>query len=333
MIVPCVINSELVKKNAGAYDPWGLEYTKQNTAGGGAYRVAKWTPGTELVFERNESWKNGPLPAVRRIVWRMVPSAGNRARSSSAAMPTSPTICRTRILPSSSRTRSSPSCRRRTRKLMRATPRPGVGLRDLLIEPPPAVACAGVAPGEPLLAVENLVKEYPRGGATRTLARLFRRDEKAGDAPFRAVDGLSFTVRRCESVGLVGESGCGKSTTSMMVMRLIDPTSGTIDLAGEDIGSIPARSFARLPSRKRIQMDFQDPTDSLNPRFTAARAIADPIRRLGPIMGRDAIPRPLECQIAMQLPLGRQLRRPRRTDYGRRLWVEAAKRVRSAALT
>ena len=78
VIVPCVINSELVKKNAGANDPWGLEYTKQNTAGGGAYRVAKWTPGTELVFERNESWKNGPLPGVRRIVWRMVPSAGNR---------------------------------------------------------------------------------------------------------------------------------------------------------------------------------------------------------------------------------------------------------------
>src|SRR3954471_11963566 len=78
VIVPCVINSELVKKSAGVNDPWGLEYTKQNTAGGGAYRVAKWTPGTELIFERNESWKNGPLPAVKRIVWRMVPSAGNR---------------------------------------------------------------------------------------------------------------------------------------------------------------------------------------------------------------------------------------------------------------
>ena len=77
----------------------------------------------------------------------------------------------------------------------------------------------------------------------------------------------------------MGESGCGKSTTSMMVMRLTDPTGGTIIFDGEDIGAIPAKSFARLPLRKRIQMVFQDPTDSLNPRFTAARAIADPILR------------------------------------------------------
>ena len=78
VIVPCVINSELVKKHATATDPWGLDYTKQNTAGSGAYRVARWTPGTEVVFERNEQWTAGPLPKVRRIIWRMVPSAGNR---------------------------------------------------------------------------------------------------------------------------------------------------------------------------------------------------------------------------------------------------------------
>ena len=62
---------------------------------------------------------------------------------------------------------------------------------------------------------------------------------------FRAVDGISFTVHRGESVGLVGESGCGKSTTSMMVMRLLDPTDGTIMFDGEDIGAIPAKKFAR----------------------------------------------------------------------------------------
>src|SRR5204862_3385408 len=144
-------------------------------------------------------------------------------------------------------------------------------------------------PGEPRLAVENLVKEYPRGNATRTLARLFRRDEKAGDAPFRAVDGISFTVRRGESVGLVGESGCGKSTTSMMVMRLLDQTSGRISFDGDEIGAMLPHAFARLPLRSRIQMVFQDPTDSLNPRFTAARAIVDPIMQLGDIRGRDAL--------------------------------------------
>ncbi len=78
VIVPCVINSELVKKNATAADPWGLEYTKQNTAGSGAYKVTKWTPGTEVVLERNEAWVSGKKPAIPRIIWRMVPSAGNR---------------------------------------------------------------------------------------------------------------------------------------------------------------------------------------------------------------------------------------------------------------
>src|SRR5712671_7913744 len=78
VIVPCVLNSELVKKHATEKDPWGLEYTKQNTACSGAYRVASWTPGTEVVYERNDKWIGGPLPKVRRVVWRIVPSSGNR---------------------------------------------------------------------------------------------------------------------------------------------------------------------------------------------------------------------------------------------------------------
>ena len=78
VIVPCVINSELVKKNASEKDPWGLEYTKQQTAGSGAYKVTKWTAGTEVVMERNEDWVGGPLPKIKRVIWRMVPQAGNR---------------------------------------------------------------------------------------------------------------------------------------------------------------------------------------------------------------------------------------------------------------
>jgi peptide/nickel transport system substrate-binding protein len=78
VIVPCIINSELVKTHATDKDPWGLEYTKQNTAGGGAYRVAKWTAGSEVLLERNDAWVLGPQPKVKRIIWRMVPSAGNR---------------------------------------------------------------------------------------------------------------------------------------------------------------------------------------------------------------------------------------------------------------
>src|SRR5262245_54026079 len=78
VIVPAVYHSELVKKNATEKDPWGLEYTKTNIAGGGAYKVSRWQAGSEVVYERNEDWKNGPLPRIRRIVWRIVPSSGNR---------------------------------------------------------------------------------------------------------------------------------------------------------------------------------------------------------------------------------------------------------------
>jgi peptide/nickel transport system substrate-binding protein len=78
VIVPCVVNSELVKKNASEKDPWGLEYTKQQTAGSGAYKVTKWTAGTEVIMERNDDWVGGPLPKIRRVIWRMVPQAGNR---------------------------------------------------------------------------------------------------------------------------------------------------------------------------------------------------------------------------------------------------------------
>ena len=182
-----------------------------------------------------------------------------------------------------------------TRKLMRATPRPGITLRDLLPEGAPGLMVTGDAPaGLPLLTVNRLVKQYPRQGATKTMALLFRRSKPAETppadaAPFRAVDGLSFQVRRGESVGLVGESGCGKSTTSTMVMRLLDPTSGSIVFDGEDIGQVPAARFARHPKRAKIQMVFQDPTDSLNPRYTAARAIADPILRFKTASGSDAV--------------------------------------------
>src|SRR6195952_47710 len=205
-----------------------------------------------------------------------------------------------------------------TKKLMRATPRLGVSLRDLLPEEEANSVMAGLDPAihpssqhssseeidprvkpggdettsgeaKPLLLVEKLVKEYPRQGATATLAKLFSRKPPVELEQFRAVDGISFSVGHGESVGLVGESGCGKSTTSMMVMRLLDQTSGRIMFGGDEIGGILPNAFARLPLRKSIQMVFQDPTDSLNPRFTAARAIADPIMQLGDIKGRDAL--------------------------------------------
>jgi peptide/nickel transport system ATP-binding protein len=224
-----------------------------------------------------------------------------------------------------------------TRKLMRATPRPGASLRDLLPEDA-AVATANAdaamnaAPESgpeptPLLVVEKLVKEYPRQQTT-SLRHFFGRKPAAEPDTFRAVDGISFVIHRGESVGLVGESGCGKSTTSTILMRLIDKSDGTILFDGQDIGAIPARQFARLPLRKRIQMVFQDPTDSLNPRFTAARAIADPLLRLGDLKGREAVRERCE-ELARQvgLPVGLLDRFPHQLSGGQKARVGIARAI------
>ncbi len=230
-----------------------------------------------------------------------------------------------------------------TRKLMRATPRRGVSLRDLLPDdgtarshaaphcssPQTAAAVAAGSNGaEPLLLVEKLVKEYPRQGTTTTLARLFSRKPPVAPETFRAVDGISFSVGHGESVGLVGESGCGKSTTSMMVMRLLDQTSGRIMFDGDEIGGMPPKAFARSPLRKQIQMVFQDPTDSLNPRFTAARAIADPILQLGDIAGRDALrARCEELANLVGLPLDLLDRFPHQLSGGQKARVGIARAI------
>jgi peptide/nickel transport system ATP-binding protein len=242
-----------------------------------------------------------------------------------------------------------------TKKLMRATPRIGVSLRDLLPEEEAAQSShvmAGLDPAihqsskdssnamdprvkpggdespKPLLLVDKLVKEYPRQGATAVLGKLFSRKPPIEQDVFRAVDGISFTVGHGESVGLVGESGCGKSTTSMMVMRLLDQTSGRIVFDNDEIGAIMPHAFARLPLRKSIQMVFQDPTDSLNPRFTAARAIADPIMQLGDIRGRDALrARCEELAGLVGLPLNLLDRFPHQLSGGQKARVGIARAI------
>jgi peptide/nickel transport system ATP-binding protein len=240
-----------------------------------------------------------------------------------------------------------------TKKLMRATPRLGVSLRDLLPEEEATSVMAGLDPAihlpsqdsspsvmdprvkpggdeitKPLLLVEKLVKEYPRQGATATLGKLFGRKPPVEAEQFRAVDGISFSVGHGESVGLVGESGCGKSTTSMMVMRLLDQTSGRIVFDGDEIGGILPNAFARLPLRKSIQMVFQDPTDSLNPRFTAARAIVDPIMQLGDTRGRDALrARCEELAGLVGLPINLLDRFPHQLSGGQKARVGIARAI------
>ena len=133
--------------------------------------------------------------------------------------------------------------------------------------------------GDNLVEVENLVKHFP-------VRKGFFSSRVTGQV--RAVDDISFTVARGETLGLVGESGCGKSTTGRLLIRLIDPTSGSIRLNGDDIAKIPDKE---LRSRRRdVQIIFQDPFSSLNPRKTVEGIISEPliVHRIGTTAERKA---------------------------------------------
>ena len=122
-----------------------------------------------------------------------------------------------------------------------------------------------------LLETIGLAKRFAVG--TRTGLR-------KGTALLHAVDDVNLRIHAGESVGLVGESGCGKSTLVRLIARLVDASEGAIVFREHDIGAVPASEFAGRPERARIQMVFQDPTDSLNPRYTAADTIAESLRLL-----------------------------------------------------
>ncbi|MGL6111226.1 MAG: oligopeptide/dipeptide ABC transporter ATP-binding protein [Rubrivivax sp.] len=118
-----------------------------------------------------------------------------------------------------------------------------------------------------------------------------------------AVDDVSLHIGAGESVGLVGESGCGKSTLVRLLARLLDPSDGRIVFAGQALSEIRAERFARTPQRAAIQMVFQDPTDSLNPRFSAREAIAEPLRLLTDMSGAQVDARVDEVALQVGLPL------------------------------
>ena len=131
----------------------------------------------------------------------------------------------------------------------------------------------------PLLDVAELTRRFPAGPRP-----LF-----GGHRPqVHAVDDVRLTLNPGEAIGLVGESGCGKSTLVRLLARLLDPTSGIIRFNARELTLTPAAKFATDPDRARIQVVFQDAGESINPRFTARDAIADPLRRLRGLTG-DAL--------------------------------------------
>ncbi|MGA7804941.1 dipeptide ABC transporter ATP-binding protein [Bradyrhizobium sp.] len=180
-----------------------------------------------------------------------------------------------------------------TRRLLSATPQAHTRLIDLIpvseqrvFEPASPVVHAlkaNKAVGAPVLRVRGLTHEYPLHGARRSLLSLLGRRHRSNDDgrnTFRAVDGLNFDVGQGECVGLVGESGSGKTTTSRLIAKLVKPTAGSIELNGEEIADADPRAFAKSAERRVVQIVFQDPAASLDPRRTAFEAIADPLLRL-----------------------------------------------------
>jgi oligopeptide/dipeptide ABC transporter ATP-binding protein len=148
-----------------------------------------------------------------------------------------------------------------------------------------APASPGKVRGETILSVDNLVKHFPISQGV-----LFQRQIGA----VKAVDGVSFELRRGETLGVVGESGCGKSTLARLLMRLETPTSGSATLEGRDLFKASGSELRRL--RRNMQMVMQDPYTSLNPRMTVGDIIGEPFE-----IHPDAAPRGSKAKRVQEL--------------------------------
>lgn len=163
----------------------------------------------------------------------------------------------------------------------------------------------------PLLQVDKLCKIFP-----------------VGNAHLHAVDHVSFTIQPGESVGLVGESGCGKSTLVRLITRLLDITSGEIHFDDAILSTVAVRQFPQNPYRADIQLVFQDPMDSLNPRFTAYDTITDPIKRLSSVKEQQHLQaRAAELADLVGLPQDLLSRFPHQLSGGQKARVGIARAI------
>lgn len=143
-----------------------------------------------------------------------------------------------------------------------------------------------------LMSVKDLAKHFPvRGSVVDAL--------RGKQAVVKAVDGVSFDILDGEGVGLVGESGCGKTTTGRLLLKLIEPSAGTIDFGGRDVTSLRGSELKEF--RKEAQLVFQNPFDALNPRFTIYRSLAEPLVNTG-IPREEHVDRVLAAMSRVKLP-------------------------------
>jgi peptide/nickel transport system ATP-binding protein len=165
-----------------------------------------------------------------------------------------------------------------------------------------------------LVEVENLKVWFPiKSGIVL--------DRHIGD--IKAVDDVSFEIRRGETLGLVGESGCGKSTVGRTILRLYEPTEGKIRFDGEDITNLGETDLR--PLRRRMQMVFQDPFASLNPRHSVARIVSEPLRVHGLSKGKAAVARVRELLDIVGLPQDAAGRYPHEFSGGQRQRIGLAR--------